>query len=142
VDTDRLDHYLHVCFGRQFKASTSPAAYRLVSLYTSTSIQSRTQMAAQVNLPSHPDYVYFKSVDRVQCRPILRGDKAKPTFDSIPTIDVSPISSPDLEVRQKLAEEIGRAAKDVGFFYLVNPPVSGDKMGTSDIDSLVSLHIG
>ncbi|KIW68115.1 hypothetical protein PV04_04082 [Phialophora macrospora] len=85
-------------------------------------------MATQMQLPSHPDYVYFKSVDRVQCRPILRGEKAKPTFDSIPTIDASPISSPDLEVRKRLAEEIGRAARDVGFFYLVNPPVSGDKM--------------
>ncbi|RMZ85554.1 hypothetical protein DV737_g577, partial [Chaetothyriales sp. CBS 132003] len=35
---------------------------------------------------------------------------------------------PDFQARKVLAEEIGQAAKDVGFFYLVNPPVSADKM--------------
>ncbi|KIW35453.1 uncharacterized protein PV07_02149 [Cladophialophora immunda] len=85
-------------------------------------------MASLEDLPSDPNYVYFKSVDRVQCRPILTGENAKPTFESIPTIDASQIFSADLEARKILAEEIGQAAKDVGFFYLVNPPVSPDKM--------------
>lgn len=80
-------------------------------------------------LPSDPDYVYFKSTDRIQRRPILRGENAKPTFDSIPVIDVSRIFSDDLQSRKALAEQIGQAAKDVGFFCLTNPPVSAEKMG-------------
>jgi isopenicillin N synthase-like dioxygenase len=85
-------------------------------------------MASQDGLPSDANHVYFKSGDRIQSRPILTGENAKATFDSIPTIDASQIFSEDLQTRKHLAEEIGRAAKDVGFFYLINPPVSADKM--------------
>ncbi len=89
-------------------------------------------MALQEGLPSDPNHVYFKAGDRIQCRPILTGENAKATFDSIPTIDVCQIFSADFQARKSLAEEIGQAAKDVGFFYLVNPPVSADKMGTCE----------
>lgn len=87
-------------------------------------------MASQEGLPSDANHVYFKSGDRVQSRPILTGENAKATFDSIPTIDASQIFSEDLQIRRNLAEEVGRAAEDVGFFYLINPPVTADKMGT------------
>lgn len=90
-------------------------------------------MYGQTHLPDVPGYVYFKSGDRVQCRKILTGDEAKPTFDEIPTIDASRIFSADFQERKKLAEQIGKAARDVGFFYLINPPVSGAKMGTCGI---------
>lgn len=90
-------------------------------------------MYGQIALPDVPGYVYFKSADRVQCRKILTGDEAKPSFDEIPSIDASQIFSDDFQERKKLAEQIGKAARDVGFFYLINPPVSGAKMGTCRI---------
>ncbi len=63
-------------------------------------------------------------------RPVLMGDNAKKTFDSIPTVDVAHIFSPDLEVRKMIAKQVAKAAEEVGFFYAVNPPVSYEKMGT------------
>ncbi|KFX93731.1 hypothetical protein V490_04722 [Pseudogymnoascus sp. VKM F-3557] len=78
-----------------------------------------------------PNRVYFRAGGFEQSRPILNGSDAKDTFEFIPIIDTTDIFSPDLEVRKKLAAEIGRAVKDVGFFYAVNPPVSTNLMDKS-----------
>jgi hypothetical protein len=86
-------------------------------------------MAVKKDLPVDPNGVYFISGDRVECRPILTGAKVKETFDSIPAVDVSQIFSSDSEVRKSIAREVDRAAKDVGFFYLINSCVSSEKFG-------------
>ncbi|RDW89161.1 hypothetical protein BP6252_01193 [Coleophoma cylindrospora] len=40
--------------------------------------------------------------------------------ESLPVVDVSGMYSEDLEVRRKVAEEIRKAAHEVGFFYAIN----------------------
>ncbi|EXJ80551.1 hypothetical protein A1O1_08697 [Capronia coronata CBS 617.96] len=91
-----------------------------------------------MQIPESADGVYFKSGDRLLYRPILTGANAKKTFDSIPTIDVADIFSPDLEVRRRIAKQIGQAAEEVGFMYLVNPPVKPEKMDEA-FDALKSF---
>ncbi|KAK5272153.1 hypothetical protein LTR96_001783 [Exophiala xenobiotica] len=71
-----------------------------------------------------PNRVYYNSGGFDRSRPILTGADAKETFDQIPVIDFSEILSPSLEARQRLAEEVGYAARNVGFFYAKNAPVS------------------
>ena len=87
--------------------------------------------------PVDPDREYFFDASGKQSRRILRGAEAKETFESIPVINVSRVNSPDLEVRKSLATEINRAATDVGFFILENPPVDFQKMG---IYLSISIH--
>ena len=41
-------------------------------------------------------------------------------FDSIPAIDIAPLFGSDTAAQKATAEELGRAARDVGFFYVVN----------------------
>lgn len=41
-------------------------------------------------------------------------------FESIPAIDISPLFGSDTAAQKATAEELGRAARDVGFFYVVN----------------------
>jgi len=41
-------------------------------------------------------------------------------FDSIPVIDMEPFLKGDLSARRKVAAEIGRACREVGFFYIGN----------------------
>lgn len=94
-------------------------------------------MDRQISIPDLPGYVSFRAGHRLQSRKILTGDEAKSTFDAIPSIDASQIFSEDFQERKRLAEQIGTAAQDVGFFYLINPPVSGAKMGTYRIRVLV-----
>jgi len=48
-------------------------------------------------------------------RPVLTGDKAKPTFSEIPTIDVSQIYSASLSERKDLAVKVGKACSEGGF---------------------------
>lgn len=86
-------------------------------------------MAATATSEKDPNRVYYRAGGFEQSRPILRGPDAKETFEFIPTIDCTNISSPDLEVRKKLAAEVGRAVREVGFFYAVNPPVNPKLMG-------------
>lgn len=73
--------------------------------------------------------VYYRAGGFEQSRPILKGADAKETFEFIPIVDVTDALSPDLEVRKKLAAEVGRAVTEVGFFYAVNPPVDTKLMG-------------
>lgn len=75
-------------------------------------------------------HVYYGSGGYRMSRPILTGENAKRTFDSIPTIDVANVFSPDLEVRKATAKEVAKVCEEVGFFYAVNPPVSYEKMCT------------
>ncbi len=76
-----------------------------------------------------PNRVYYRAGGFEQSRPILKGADATQSFEFVPIVDVSNIFSPDLEVRKKLAKEIGRAVTEVGFFYAVNPPVATKLMG-------------
>lgn len=78
-----------------------------------------------------PDKVSYISGGYRLSRPILIGEDAKKTFDSIPSVDVSNVFSPDLEVRKEIAREVAKVAEEVGFFYAINPPVSYEKMGMS-----------
>ncbi|KAH8678557.1 hypothetical protein BX600DRAFT_493777 [Xylariales sp. PMI_506] len=79
-------------------------------------------------IPEDPDFEYFYTASGLQSRRILKGADAKDSFDEIPVIDISPITSVHLEDRKKLAAEINRAARDVGFFILENPPVDSKLM--------------
>ena len=38
----------------------------------------------------------------------------------IPIVDFADAFSPDLEARRKVAEEVHKACRDTGFFYIVN----------------------
>lgn len=78
-----------------------------------------------------PNRVYFRAGGFEQSRPILKGANAKDTFEFIPTVDFSSVSSSNPEIKSKLAEEVGRAVREVGFFYAVNPPVDPRLMGAA-----------
>ncbi|GAB3675970.1 isopenicillin N synthase family dioxygenase [Salinisphaera aquimarina] len=45
-------------------------------------------------------------------------------FESIPAIDIAPLFGSDTAAQQTTAQELGRAARDVGFFYVVNHGIS------------------
>ncbi|WP_410210747.1 isopenicillin N synthase family dioxygenase [Aquirhabdus sp.] len=45
-------------------------------------------------------------------------------FDQLPIIDISGLYSPDLSVRLHTAEALGKAAREVGFFYIKGHAVS------------------
>lgn len=45
-------------------------------------------------------------------------------FKTLPVIDISELYSPDERARRKVAEEIGAAARDSGFFYVAGHPIS------------------
>jgi hypothetical protein len=84
-------------------------------------------------------------------RPILTGDKAKKTFHEIPMIDMSRMFSESLEDRKAVAAEVGRACREVGFFYAQNHKVSDDiiaatfdaisKFFSQDHDTKMETHI-
>ena len=103
-----------------------PAGFAKHNLYDSLA-----RMAIKFEIPQDPNREYFFTADGLQSRAIVRGFEAKETFNSIPTIDVSSIISETLEDRKNLAEQINRAATDVGFMYLENPPVDYKLMGMS-----------
>ena len=45
------------------------------------------------------------------------------SFTSVPTVDISGLRSPERVERERVAAEIGRAAREVGFFYVSNSGV-------------------
>lgn len=109
--------------------STLIGGFTLFPLPHTSPLPRRTSphlMASPV--PQDPNRVYYVAGGFQCSRPILTGDKAKPTFESIPTVDFSRING-SLEERKALAREVGLAASLVGFFYAVNPPVSSATMG-------------
>jgi isopenicillin N synthase-like dioxygenase len=48
------------------------------------------------------------------------------SFQALPQIDVSRLRSGDLAARQALASELGRAAREVGFFYITGHGVAAE----------------
>ena len=48
------------------------------------------------------------------------ASNASTTAESIPLLDVSRLYSDKLEDRQSLAEEVRKAAREIGFFTIVN----------------------
>ena len=54
------------------------------------------------------------------------------SFTSVPIVDISGLRSPDRAERDRVATEIGRAARDVGFFY-----ISGSGIDESLFDRLL-----
>lgn len=57
---------------------------------------------------------------------------AHTAFQTLPVVDISGLYSPDLQERQRAAERLGQAARDVGFFY-----VTGHNMPRACIEALV-----
>ena len=49
-------------------------------------------------------------------------------FDALPIVDVTDLFSPDLAARKAVAAELGRAARDVGFFYIRGHGISADRI--------------
>ncbi|KAH8810821.1 hypothetical protein F5884DRAFT_260881 [Xylogone sp. PMI_703] len=76
-----------------------------------------------------PEYVVF-SHDGTwgHKREVLKGAKAKPTFQSIPIVDIAGSYSDDLETRLKVANNIRDACQQVGFFYIKNHGIPQELM--------------
>jgi isopenicillin N synthase-like dioxygenase len=55
------------------------------------------------------------------------------SFTSVPTVDISGLCSPDRTERERVADEIGRAAREVGFLY-----VSGSGLDESLFESMLA----
>ena len=70
-----------------------------------------------------PEYVVVHA-GKIIKRQILKGDKQKPTFTTIPQIDFSRMDSPELGERKLLAKQIGAAFKESGFLYAANHGIS------------------
>lgn len=65
-------------------------------------------------------YVHYHDGGVPGCRPILTGANAKVTFNEIPMIDMQRMFSSSLKDRKALAAEVGKACREVGFFYALN----------------------
>lgn len=65
-------------------------------------------------------YVHYHDGGVPGKRRVLTGKAALPTFNEVPKIDMRRIYSDNIEDRKELAEEVGAACRDVGFFYAVN----------------------
>jgi isopenicillin N synthase-like dioxygenase len=73
-------------------------------------------------------------------------------FDRLPIIDVSGLFSADLAARQAVADELGRAAREVGFFYIRGHGIAPDRIAglraaardlfAQDLDWKLAHHIG
>lgn len=73
-------------------------------------------------------------------------------FDALPIIDVSGLFSADLADRQAVAEDLGRAARDVGFFYIRGHGIAPERIAAlraatealfaHDLDWKMASHIG
>jgi isopenicillin N synthase-like dioxygenase len=48
-------------------------------------------------------------------------------FTTLPVIDISDVYAPDAAKRQKVADEMGAAARDSGFFYIKGHPIGREK---------------
>ena len=73
-------------------------------------------------------------------------------FDALPIIDIAGLFSADLAARQAVAEQLGRAARDVGFFYIRGHGISPERIAAlraaaealfaHDLDWKMRWHIG
>ncbi|KAJ9142990.1 Oxoglutarate/iron-dependent oxygenase [Pleurostoma richardsiae] len=81
-----------------------------------------------------PEYVEFSHEGSWgHKREVLKGDRAKPTFEEIPLIDVAGSFSDNFDDRLKVAKQIANACEQVGFFYIKNHGISQQLMdGTMD----------
>lgn len=71
-----------------------------------------------------PEYVVFHAGKGVVKREVLKGNNAKPTFESIPIVDFTKVNSSSLEDRKSVAQEVGKAFREVGFCYALNHGIS------------------
>jgi hypothetical protein len=74
-------------------------------------------------------YVHYHDGGVPGSRPILTGANAKLTFNEIPMIDMRRMFSPSLEDRKELAAAVGKACREVGFFYALNHDVPKGLIG-------------
>ncbi len=73
-------------------------------------------------------------------------------FDAVPIIDIRGLFSDDLAARQAVADEIGRASRDVGFFYIRGHGIAADRIAAlraatevlfaQSLDWKMRCHIG
>lgn len=66
------------------------------------------------------EWVHYHDGGAPGRRQILTGAAAQTTFNELPKIDFRRIYSDKVSDRQSLANEVGEACRDVGFFYAVN----------------------
>jgi isopenicillin N synthase-like dioxygenase len=64
--------------------------------------------------------------------PAAHDNSTHTAFDTLPVVDISGLSSPDLAVRRDAAASLDRAARDAGFFYVV-----GHGIPQATIDGLI-----
>ncbi|KAL4876886.1 hypothetical protein BJY04DRAFT_231182 [Aspergillus karnatakaensis] len=84
---------------------------------------------APIAVSPEPEYVEFSHDGSWgHKREVLKGDRAKPTFEQIPVIDMSGSFSSDLETRLQVAKEIAHACEHVGFFYVKNHGIPEELM--------------
>ena len=57
---------------------------------------------------------------------MFHAQPRRPSLDEIPIIDVQLLRDGSVDGRRRVTEQIGRACKDVGFFYIANHGVSQD----------------
>ncbi|KKK13989.1 hypothetical protein ARAM_000219 [Aspergillus rambellii] len=69
------------------------------------------------------EYVYYHQGGIPGRRPVIRGGKGHETFNEIPLVDVTNITSPSFEARKAVADKVAKACTDVGFFYAQNHDV-------------------
>jgi hypothetical protein len=102
-----------VCW-REFKVKIA-ALERDTGTWVSLSTMSTTETETQ-----EETYVHYHDGGVFGKRRVLTGAAAKPTFNQVPQIDMRRIYSDSLDDRKELAEEVGEACRNVGFFYAVN----------------------
>ena len=86
-------------------------------------------ISAGSTLGEEPEYVEFSHDGSWgHKREVLRGVRAKPTFEELPIIDMSGSFSDSFDTRLQVAQNIARACEQVGFFYIVNHGIPQELM--------------
>ena len=97
------------------------------------------------------EYVFYHSGSTPTYRKVTTDPTQTSPIVEIPTIDISAIDSPDISVREGLANELHRACVTCGFFYLKNHGLSEDlqretfeimkKFFALDLESKMDAHV-